>query len=69
MIGHATGTSFAAPMVSGMVALGYSNGNAVEQNQLKSLLESSASAFTPDNCTGSASGKVTVKGLLEAVLN
>jgi thermitase len=68
-IGHATGTSFAAPIVSGMLALGHSNSDALEQYQLKGLLKSSASAFTPKNCTGSSSGKVTVKGLLEAVLN
>ncbi len=67
-IGYATGTSFSAPMVSGMIALAYSNASSLEQSQLKGLLESAATAFTPNNCTGSIDGKVTVEGLLKKVV-
>jgi thermitase len=62
---QATGTSFAAPMVSGMLALGYSDSSSYNRIYLKHFLQDAAWLFTPSNCTGSTYGKVTVKGFLE----
>ncbi len=64
-MGHATGTSFAAPMISAMLALGYSDASSYNQVYLKHFLQDSAWLFTPVKCTGSTFGKVTVKGFLE----